>query len=255
LEIGVFLISRSAERIASRRHGVPSIVALRRPHRRGQTVAEVLMAIAVLSVVVVFITADLMNLARSDSATDRTLEISSANYFLGVMKSDPGFWSTDWSGGPTEPCLAPLGPYTDTGPSPSPSWHALPAPPAGCPAYPFSDAGGPQPIASGESPAPAVGNTVEYMWNASEHQGDPFAADLTVWVRRDDSSPSFEYHAIRYEYPSTQTPTPEPSASPTGTPSPGPSITPGSPPPSQQPHSPPPTHSPTPKPSPTPIGI
>ena len=230
---------------------------MRSPARSGHTLIEVMVAIAILTVVLVFVTMDMTNIASSDSATDRTIEISSANYLLGVIKSDPKFWDTDWSSGPSEPCLAPLGPYTDSGPSPNPSWHAMPSPPAGCAAYPFTDQGDPQPVPSGATPAPPVGDEVEYMWNASEHQGDPFAADLTVWVRRDESSPAFVYHAIRYEYPSSSTPTPEPSAS-SGTPTPTPCPTNCVPTPTPTPKptpKPTPSHSPTPKPSPTPIGI
>ena len=211
--------------------------------RRGHTLIEVMVAIAILTVVVVFISADMMNLQSADSSTDRSVEVAGADYLLGVMKSDAGFWQNgnDWSSGPSDTCLSPLGPYTDAGPSPAPSWHDMPSPPSGCDPYPFSDVGGPQPIASGGTPAPPIGNEIQYMWNASEHGDDPFAADLTVWVRRDASSPTFEYHAIRYEYPSQNTPTPGPTISPTGSPSPG---------------SPPPSHGPpTPPPSPTPIGI
>src|SRR5215472_16756805 len=74
--------------------------------------------------------------------------------------------------------------------------------PAECPP-PFTDQGGPQSYAANGltgSPVP-VGNTIQYMWNASVHAADTNAADLTVWVRRDSSAPVFVFHAIRYQYP------------------------------------------------------
>jgi len=202
---------------------IPKIFQVRRSKRRAQTLVEVIVAIALLSVIVVMITADLTNITKADSAADRTIEISSANFLLGVMKADPGFWNggpgngVDWNIGPQDPnCYAILGPYTDTGPSPSPTsspnWHPMPSPQPAC-AMPFTDQGAPQQgqPGLGQSPAP-VGDTVQYMWNASEHNGDPNAADLTVWIRRDSSAPVFEYHSIRYS---------SPGVVPTGTPGSG----------------------------------
>lgn len=186
-----------------------------RPHRRngkGQTLLEVVFAIAILSVIVVLITGDLTNATKIDASADRSIEISAANYLLGVMKSDPNFWS-DWGSGPSDTCLTELGPYTDPGPSPSPDWHPMPTPPPGCNPLPFTDQGAPQQGEPGGSPAP-VGDTVEYMWSAQFHGTDTNAADLTVWVRRDAGAPVFEYHAIRYTSPEAQTPSgPLPSPS------------------------------------------
>lgn len=220
---------------------IPKIFQLRRRTRRAQTLVEVLVAIALLSVIVVMITGDLTNITKTDSAADRSIEISGANFLLGVMKADPGFWNfgsggNDWRNGPDDPCYNALGPYTDTGPNPSQTWHTIPTPQPGC-SFPFTDQGAPQQGEPGvtESPAP-VGDTIEYMWNASEHNGDPNAADLTVWVRRDAGAPIFEYHAVRYTTPQAAAPT-GPSPSPTqthhggggggggGTPSPQPTST------------------------------
>jgi len=179
-----------------------------------------------------------------DTATDRSIETSAAGFLLGVMKSDQNFWTEPWSVGPPD-CLSPLGGFTDAGPSPSPDWHAMPTAPPGCDPMPFSDDGGPQ-QPSGGGVAPPVGDRVEYMWNASHHNGDPWAADLTVWVKR-ETGPVMEFHSIRYEYPSLQTPTPIPSGSPTPPPSPPASSTPSPGPTQSQP--------PTPSPSPTAIGV
>lgn len=203
---------------------VPGILRMRRGVGRAQTLVEVIVAIALLSVIVVMLTGDLTNVRKTDSAADRSIEISAANFLLGVMKADPGFWTgsnggVDWNVGPDDPtCYAVLGPYTDPGPgnlaSPSPTWHSMPSPSPTCP-LPFTDAGAPQQGQPnpGASTSP-VGDTIQYMWNAKEHNGDPNAADLTVWVRRDDGAPVYEYHAIRYTSP--------PAKAPTGpTPSPG----------------------------------
>ena len=190
---------------------------MRRGDGRAQTLIEVIVAIALLSVIVVMITADLTNITKADSAADRSIEISSANFLIGVMKADPGFWGSngtvDWNVGPQAPCYQALGPYTDTGPSPTPSstpsWHSIPSPQPNC-AFPFTDQGAPQEGQPGpnDSPAP-VGDTIQYMWNASVHNGDPNAADLTVWVRRDPNAPIYEYHSVRYLSPG-----PAPSGSP-----------------------------------------
>jgi hypothetical protein len=201
---------------------IPKIFQLRQSKRRAQTLIEVMVAIALLSVIVVMITADLTNITKTDSAADRSIEISGANYLLGVMKSDTAFWTggpnngVDWNTGPTDHCYSELGGYTDQGPSPSPSWHSMPSPPPGC-SLPFTDAGAPQQGQPnpGASTSP-VGDTVQYLWSAQEHNGDHNAADLTVWVRRDAGAPIYEYHAIRYTSPPAGVPT-----GPTPTPTPG----------------------------------
>jgi len=199
----------------------PKIFQPRKRKRRAQTLVEVLFAIAILSVIVVMITGDLTNITKTDSAADRSIEISAANFLIGVMKSDPGFWTAganggnDWGAGPDGKCYSELGPYTDSGPSPSPSseptWHDFPTPQPDC-MLPFTDAGAPQQGEPGVNASPApVGDTVQYMWNASEHNGDPYAADLTVWVRRDPDAPVYEYHAIRYTSPLPPAPSGSPS--------------------------------------------
>ena len=226
---------------------VPKFLAMRSQHR-GQTLIEVLAALVVLSVIIVFVSGDLTSIANVNKAAGRSDELAAANFLLGVMKSDPNFWnggtpgSNDWATGPSDVCYAPLGPYTDPGPSPSPDWHTPPPAPGGCPNMPFTDQGGFQ-----NQVGPPVGNVIQYMWSASYHQGDFAAADLTVWVRRDVNAPAFAFHGIRYEYPNATAPSPIPSGSPTPGPSPKPSITP-SPQPSQ-------SIPPTPSPKPTSVGV
>lgn len=193
---------------------------MRRGVGRAQTLVEVIVAIALLSVIVVMLTGDLTNVRKTDSAADRSIEISGANFLLGVMKADPGFWtggpdkSVDWNSGPAGTCYSQLGPYTDPGPTASPNWHTIPSPQPDCD-MPYSDPGAPQqgqpdPNAS----AAPVGDEVQYLWNVSYHNGDPNAADLTVWVRRDSGAPIYEYRAIRYSSPGQASP--PPTSTPSG---------------------------------------
>jgi hypothetical protein len=173
---------------------------------RAQTLAELLIAIALLSIIVVFITGDLTNITQADAAGDRSIEISAANFLLGVMKSDPTFWSNgnDWGSGSGDQCYNGLGPYDDPGPSDPTRWRTIPlAPPAvPCAPLPFTDPGAPQQGQPSNGSGP-VGDIVQYQWSAQEHNNDPDQADLTVWVRRDAGSPVFEYHSIRYTSPGT----------------------------------------------------
>jgi prepilin-type N-terminal cleavage/methylation domain-containing protein len=214
---------------------------------RGQTLIEVLIALLILTVLFVFVSGDLAAITSGDSAADQTLEISAANYYLGIMKSDPNFWATDWGTGQNDPCGNQLFPYIDVYPSPPATpapdqWHQF--------QYCSTDGAFKDPNGQPE--------TFQYMWNATPDTNDPlYQADLTIWIRRDAASKVFEYHGIRYRTPTLQTPPPYPTATPapTGSPTTPPSPTPK---PSATPRptpKPTPSHPPTPKPSPTPIGV
>jgi hypothetical protein len=221
-------------------HARPKVFASPNPARRGHTLIEVLMALLMMTVIFVFITGDMMAISHQDKATDQTVEIAGANYYLGIVKSDPGFWLPDWGTGPQDACGDQLPPYTDAYPSPpaQPQWHDF----LFCEHAPaFVDP-------NSSSPAPI---TMQYMWNVAQRP-DVNAADLTVWIRKDGSSPVYEYHALRYHVPqvippspystgASPSPSPEESASPPGSPTPGPSPTP--------------TRPPTPTPSPTGWGV
>jgi prepilin-type N-terminal cleavage/methylation domain-containing protein len=207
-------------------------------HRRGQTLIEVLVAMVVLTILFVFVTGDLMAVSHGDKATDQTVEIAAANYYLGIMNGDPEFWDHVGTGsGPTDPCGQSLPSYTDSFPSPPavPNWNQFQY----CAAAPAfispQDESSPQPI------------TIEYMWSAAIRPSDSNAADLTIWIRRDGSAPVAEYHALRYRSPSLESPTPYPTPTPSASPSSSPTIA-----PSPRPT---PSRPPTPTPSPTPIGI
>lgn len=214
--------------------------------RRGHTLIEVLVAIVVLTIVFMLISSDMMALSHSDKAADETVEIAAANYYLGFMKTDQNFWQNVALGtGPTDDCGNQLGPYTNT----------YPSPPAQAQWNDFQYCQGAPAFVNPNDPSPQP-ETMQYMWSATQRLTDPNVADLTVWVRRDASSPVYEYHAMRYLSPSLVSPSPY--ASSPGSPSPTPTVTPtppGSPPPPTPTPKPTPSHSPTPKPSPTPIGI
>lgn len=191
---------------------IPKLFQTRRSGR-AQTLIEVLVALALLSIIVVFITGDLTNVTQADAAGDRSIEIAASNFLLGVMKSDPGFWSggagggNDWGSGSGDACYQNLGAYDDPGPSDPTRWRTIPlaspAPP--CAPLPFTDLGAPQQGQPSDGASP-VGDIVQYQWSAQTHDNDPDEADLTVWVRRDAGSPVFEYHSIRYTSPGTSGP-------------------------------------------------
>lgn len=200
----------------------------------------------IMTIIFVFISGDMMAISHEDKATDETVEIAAANYYLGIMKSDPAFWTNIGNNaGPVDACNNNLPPYVDTFPTPpaQPTWHnfqfcAL------APAFEDPNAASPAPLA------------IQYMWSAAPRDNDN-AADLIVWIRRDGSSPVFEYHGLRYRSPGLESPipypteTPSPRGSPTPTPSPTvrPSVSP------TPTHAPTPTPPPTPTPSPTPVGV
>jgi hypothetical protein len=200
---------------------------------RGQTLLEILIAVSVMTIIFLFIAETLIASSRTlNQNAENSTEIAAANYYLGLMKSDSGFWENFTSGGPVDICGNTLTPYDDSFPSPpaSPDWHPAPA----CSA---------DPVPQGD-PNHSI-SRVDYMWSASPNPNNGFAQDLTVWVKTSDATGDHVYvtRSIRYEDPAPGLPP---------TPTPGPS---GSPPVSPPPHSPTPPPTTGPSPSPTPIGI
>lgn len=202
--------------------------------RRGQTLLEVVIAIGVLTIIFLFIAESLVASSRTlNLSTANTTQIAAANYYLGLMKSDSGFWldqQTGFStGGAVDLCGNQLTPYDDVYPSPpaSPDWHPAPA----CSADPVQQT----------DPNHSI-SRVDYLWSASPNPNNGYAEDLTLWLRTHDSTGDhvYETHSIRYENPMAASP---------AVPSPPHTQPPGSPP------VPTPTPLPTPTPSPTPIGI
>jgi prepilin-type N-terminal cleavage/methylation domain-containing protein len=230
-------------------------MARRRPLQadRGTTLIEILVAVALLLIIFLFITADLMQSSRAENVdATRSASISAANYLMGVMQNDSTFWQSDWTTGPggDDPCNNPWPPYTDN--ITSPTWHPAPA------CTPNASSPGLFPELAGL----ASPNAFAYMWNAQVQAGDPDAAQLTVWVQMNENGNDvYELHSTRTNIhppaspagikppPATAcptnctTPTPVPPHSPPpDTPTPKPSASPTT------------TPKPTPKPSPSPVG-
>jgi prepilin-type N-terminal cleavage/methylation domain-containing protein len=213
--------------------------------RRGQTLIEVLVALIILAVIFVFVSGDLAAVGSQNWATNDSLDVSAADYYLGIMKSDPQFWDTDWTQDQTDACGNDLGAYDDVYPT-------APATPDPTQWKTFTYCGETDSFFSAETPL--QGETFQYMWQAAQDPSDFNQADLTVWVRHDPDSAVYEYHAIRYRTPTLVSPTPYNAPTPTATPSSGP-TSPTSPTPPPTPTAKPsatPTAKPTPKPTPTP---
>lgn len=230
----------------------------RRVLRRGTTLIEVLVAIALLLIIFLFITSDLIQAgqAENQSAT-RTESVDAANYLMGVIRTDPQFWGgpsgDDWANPNlgNDPCGNAYPPYTDN--INAPTWHPAPA----CTPSSASSPGiFPDMVGSKQ--------TFQYMWNVQQQAGDPNAAQLTVWVQVNEGGRTnvYELNSTRgniFAQPSPQgvLPTPTPKAKPTsspGTPPPTTTPKPGSPTPNPTPTvkaSGPPTSTPKPTPTPT----
>ncbi len=207
--------------------------------RRGTTLVEVLVAVALLTIIFLFITSDLLQASQAENVSaTRTESMDAANYLLGVMRTDQNFWSgaggNDWAapGLGNDPCGNAFPPYTDK--ITAPTWHPAPAcTPNGSNPGIFPDMVGQQ--------------TFQYMWNAQNQGGSPTTAQLTVWVQVEEGG-----RVNVYELNSTKG---NIHVQPTNTPvlpTPTPKVT--TPPPTHTPTPPPPSHTPTPPPTPTPSG-
>ncbi|MBV8222482.1 MAG: hypothetical protein JO293_03930, partial [Candidatus Eremiobacteraeota bacterium] len=205
---------------------------------------EVMVAMVLLVLIFIFVG---QNMVASSWATSksgqRSMDISAANYFMGVMYGDSNLWGA-YPDTPKDPCGNPLAPVNDLGPANGGDWHTPPA----C------------------NLAPAEVAQVQYQWLETVPFQDN--ADLTVWVRSTIGSKVDEYEmrGHTHEIPTQltlATPPPSPTATPTPTPTPHPMPTPTpTPVPTATPHPTPtpvptatpvptPTHTPTPHPSPT----
>jgi len=211
--------------------------------KRGTTLVEVLIAVALMTFIFIFITAELIATSQAENlASNHSQTIAASNQLLGVIKGDGSFWATgDWAAGPLfgtekDGCGKNYPGYTDT--ITSPSWHPL------C-GITFPELNGAAVVA-------------QYMWNAQIQGGDPNIAQLTLWVMTDEGGRNdiYELHGTRMKTapaPSYSAVLPVQSSPPPSTAPPSvPSIPPTSPTPKPSPTSKP---SPSPKPSPTPTGI
>lgn len=210
--------------------------------KRGTTLVEVLIAMALMLLVFLFLTADLIQSSQAENlASNHTGTIAAADYLLAVVKNDSFFWKPGhWAAGPgSDPCKTAWAGYTDD--ITKPTWHPM----CGL-IFPEATAGSAH---------------FNYMWNAQLQAGDPNVAQVTMWVETDEGGRQ-DIFALRTSKtqnapqaanspvvptnpPPTSPPptTPPPSGTPKPTPSPKPSP------------SPTPTPSKTPTPSPSPSGV
>src|SRR5579872_5865355 len=133
--------------------------------KRGTTLVEVLIAVALMTLIFLFLTFDLLRSTQAGSlASNHTQTMTAANYLYSIVKGDPNFWTPDWGAGPgQDPCKNSFAPYTDS--ILTPTWH------------PLCTATFPELAGSGVHAA--------YMWNA-QLTADPNVATVTIWVETDE---------------------------------------------------------------------
>lgn len=192
--------------------------------KRGTTLVEVLVAVALMLLVFLFLTAELIQSSQAENvASDHTQTVSVANYLLGITREDPSLFDHFASGpGGNDLCGTAWAPYTDT--ITAPTWHPM--------------------CTSNFPELQGTGMQFNYMWNA-QLQGSPpdiYTATVTVWVMTSEGGRS-----DIYELKSTRMQTAAQSTNNGVTPPPTDTPSPQSAPPSTPPAS----VSPTPRPSPT----
>src|SRR5579872_4718586 len=140
---------------------------------RGNTLLEVLVAVALLLLIFLFVTEDLIGSSDAENVSATHSEAdSAANYFVGVMHQDPNFWSAgEWASGngQNDPCGNPWPAYNDSILNPG-GWHPGPA----CT---------PGPGVEGAFPDLIGVQSFEFKWLAKTQAGDPRTAELTTWVK------------------------------------------------------------------------
>ena len=187
---------------------------------RGMSLIEVMVAMVLLVLIFIFVGQNMVASSWATSkSSQRSMDISSANYFMGVMYGDGQLWG-GYPDTPKDPCGNALTPVTDAGPTNGGAWHTPPA----C------------------NLAPAEIAQVQYQWAETV----PFqqSAELTVWVRSTVGNMTDQYEMRGYTHSiptqlTLATPPPSPTATPVPTPTPVPTATP--------------VKTPTPVPTPTPV--
>ena len=166
---------------------------------RGMTLIEVMVAIVLLVLIFIFVGQNMVASSWATSkASQRSMDISAANYFMGVMYGDGSLWGT-YPDSPKDPCGNTLTPVTDPGPMSGGGWHTPPT----C------------------NLAPAEVAQVQYQWLQTVPVED--SSDLTVWVRStiDGKVDTYEMRGHTHSVPTQLTlATPPPSPTPTPTPTP-----------------------------------
>ncbi len=140
--------------------------------KRGTTLVEVLIAMALMLLIFLFLTADLIQSSQAENvASNQSSSTAVANYLINLMKADGNFWNeANWTvapqpdGNAKDPCGNAWPSYSDN--ILAPTWHP------GCASL-FPELAG-------------TGVNYNFMWNAVNQSGDPDAATLTVWVMTDE---------------------------------------------------------------------
>ena len=234
--------------------------------RRGFSLVEVLISISLLTLVFLAVTENMIAASLAvRKASQHSLAISTANYYLGLMQDEPKLWNLalyDGAPGPTpvDPCGNALSPvHLDQGPTKGGTWRNTPD--------------------CSKLPEGMTASGVQYQWYINFVNGT--SANLVVWVKvgvpGSNRVDLYEVNGFshsppngailvtappQYTPPPTAPPTPPPTDTPppTAPPSPGdtpsaaPTDAPTEPPPTEPP-SPTPTPAPTPTPTDPPIGV
>jgi hypothetical protein len=188
------------------------------------TMIEVLVALVLLVLVFIFVAEQMIASSWAQSkSSQRSVDITAANYLLALMHGDPNLWTATTTDVPVDPCGHAMTIVNDAGP-PTGTWHTAPV----C------------------NLAPSQVANIQYQWNMSAPISD--SSQLTVWVQSTVGGKTdlYELHAFTHQTPPVNysaTPPPSPTPTPTPTPTPVPTAT----------AVPTPTPTPTPVPTATPV--
>ena len=197
------------------------------------TLLEVLVAMVLLVLVFIFVAENMIASSWAENkSSQRSADISAANYFMALLAGDKTLWSGAYPDTPKDVCGNLLTPVNDAGPANGGTWHTAPA--------------------CGLAP-PEVSN-VQYQWLESQPVFN--SADLTIWVQStiDGKTDKYELRGFTHQTPTQltlATPPPSPTATPTPTPTPSPTVKPSPTPTPIKTATPIPTATPNPTPTPT----
>ena len=185
--------------------------------QRGSTLFEVMVAIALLTLVFLLVSQDMIATVNAQGqAGTNSVAVSQANYLLSVVQADSGgnFWSSGppWSGySPTASC----------GAMPQMNGSYVKPPPNGPDTNPWQ-----------ALPTNCGNNNLEFMWAATQSPTDTNAANIQIWVKtangvyESTGMAARQPPGLNYGTAPTKSPTPKPSPTPTPSPTPKPSPTP-----------------------------
>ncbi|MBV8223297.1 MAG: hypothetical protein JO293_08035, partial [Candidatus Eremiobacteraeota bacterium] len=87
------------------------------------TLVEVLVAVVLLVAVFIFVAEQMIASSWAESkASQRSVNVTAANYFLAIMHGEPNIWKNQTADVPRDPCNNPMTPFNDGGPGVG-TWH------------------------------------------------------------------------------------------------------------------------------------